>query len=160
MRLGMKDVIKIAAARQGENNSDFTATEQLSKIFDFPDVVVNPSLYIDASSQTEDGVGVGKFGTMPETQHQGMSSDGGGQWHRQLYKVEDVACGIAVCATCGLARVCDVWPFCGQFEHGGTCTCATGGKYFDGKNDRSEGNPHLDDDLCSCILCRRVTAVD
>jgi hypothetical protein len=161
MRLGMKDVIKIAAVRQGENNSDFTAARQLSKTFDFPDVVVNASLHMDAATQTADGVGVGKSGTMPETHHQGTLSDGGGQRYKQLYKVEGVACCIAVCATCGLARVCNVWPFCGQFGHGGACTCATARKYFNDKNDCDEQeSPHLDDDLCSCTLCRRITAVD
>jgi len=138
IRLGMEDVIKIAAVRQGEQSSNFKPTEQLDvlkKTFGLLDIAARSDLHAGIVEQTGDSPGVGESEPEPKGQQpeDKLSARDAGQWEARA----SITCR----------------------EGGGSCTCVTLRENEGNQENRNHQEPHTDSDDCDCTICRR-TRVD
>jgi hypothetical protein len=137
IRLGMEDVIKIAAVRQGEQSSTFKPTEQLDvlKTFGLLDIAARSDLYAGIVEQTGDSPGVGESEPEPKSQQleDKLSAHDAGQWGN------------------GEARASITCK-----EDGGSCTCVTLRENEGDQGNSNHQESHTDSD-CDCTLCRRTS---
>lgn len=153
VRLGMEDVIRITAMRQGDNNPNFSTTEQadaLKRMFGLPSIATSP--YITKTRETVQAKVVDAVVTksLPKSQ-QWKDEFGGGS--ERLHDEEDSDRSKETCRICNRECVGDhLCPFCGLHN----CVCPPA------EHEDDDGYCKLcgEEGLCrTCPFCGRYDCV-